>query len=158
MGRAKSKVTSVRVRIARERDLPVLEALYRELHLDSYASFAVSPARMRAAFRKLARDRKHRILVAERGGTIVGTAHLIVVPHLGHGLKPFAIVENVVVAPDARSLGVGAALMKTATALALELGCYKLALTTNVRRMRAHRFYERLGWRRTHYGYSLGIK
>jgi len=158
MGRSKTRLTRVRIRTARDRDLPALEALYRELHLDSYASLAVSPARMRAAFRRLARERDHRILVAESGGRIVGTVHLIVVPHLGHGLKPFAIVENVVVTADARSLGVGEAMMDAAAALAIRRGCYKLALTTNVRRMRAHRFYERLGWRRTHYGYSLGIK
>ncbi|HVA77093.1 MAG TPA: GNAT family N-acetyltransferase [Candidatus Binataceae bacterium] len=158
MRRAKSIFPAAQVRTARERDLPALEALYRELHLDSYESLAVSPARMRAAFRRLARDRDHRILVAESGGRIVGTVHLIVVPHLGHGLKPFAIVENVVVTADARSLGVGEAMMDAAAALAVRRGCYKLALTTNVRRTRAHRFYERLGWRRTHHGYSLGNK
>ena len=138
--------------------MAALDELYRELHLDSYAEFAAPRARMLAAFRRLARDRQHRILVAESGGRIVGTAHLIVVPHLGHGLKPFAIVENVVVAADSRSLGVGEAMMRAATAFARERGCYKLALTSNIRRLRAHRFYERLGWRRTHYGYSLGIE
>ena len=146
------------VRIARESDLAALDALYRELHLDSYARFAVPRARMRAAFRRLARDRNHRILVAERARRIIGTAHVIVVPHLGHGLKPLAIVENVVVAADSRSSGVGQALMAAATALARRRGCYKLALTSNLRRMRAYKFYERLGWRRTHYGYSLGIE
>ena len=148
----------VAVRRAREKDIPSIVALYRELHPDNYASLEVAPARMRAAFRRLSRDRNHRILVAESAGRIVGTAHLIVLPHLGHGLKPFAIVENVVVAADARSLGVGEAMMQAASALAISLGCYKLALTTNMRRLRAHRFYERLGWRRTHYGYSLGVE
>ncbi|MGH7779607.1 MAG: GNAT family N-acetyltransferase [Candidatus Binataceae bacterium] len=155
--RSKSTLMRVRVRIARERDIAAIVALYRELHPDNFAELEVAPARMRAMFRRLARDRNHRILVAESARRIVGTVHLIVVPHLGHGLKPFAIVENVVVAADARSLGVGEAMMEAATALAVRLGCYKLALTTNVRRMRAHRFYERLGWRRTHYGYSLAF-
>lgn len=149
---------SVTVRRAREKDIPSIVTLYRELHPDTYSELEVAPARMRAAFRRLTRDRNHRILVAESAGRIVGTMHLIVLPHLGHRLKPFAIVENVVVAADARSLGVGEAMMQAASAFAISLGCYKLALTTNVRRLRAHRFYERLGWRRTHYGYSLGVE
>jgi GNAT superfamily N-acetyltransferase len=159
MNRSKSgsPAAPLRVRAARERDLGALTALYRELHLDSYARFAAPRARMLRAFRRLARDRRHRIMVAERGGKIVGTLHLIVVPHLGHGLRPFGIVENVVVAADERSGGVGQAMMAAVGEVARKAGCYKLALTSNLRRPRAHRFYERLGWRRTHYGYSVEL-
>jgi GNAT superfamily N-acetyltransferase len=146
----------VRVRTARESDLNSIAALYRELHLDSYGNLAVPRTRMRRAFRQLARDRRHRILVAERKGNVVGTLHLIVVPHLGHGLSPFAIVENVVVSAGARSSGVGQAMLAAAGQIARKAGCYKLTLTSNIRRFGAHRFYARLGWRRTHYGYSLG--
>jgi GNAT superfamily N-acetyltransferase len=157
MNRSKSVSTTapLRVRTARERDLGAIAALYRELHVDSYAKLAVPRARMLRAFRRLARDRRHRILVAERGGKIVGSLHMIVVPHLGHGLRPFGIVENVVVAAGKRSGGVGHAMMAAVGDVARRAGCYKLALTSNLRRLRAHRFYERLGWRRTHYGYSL---
>jgi N-acetylglutamate synthase-like GNAT family acetyltransferase len=148
--------TPVRVRTARARDLEEIAALYRELHLDSYGKLAVPRTRIRRAFRQLARDRHHRILVAERGGKVIGTLHLIVVPHLGHGLKPFGVVENVVVSAGERTSGVGRAMLAAAGEIARKAGCYKLTLTSNVRRMRSHRFYARLGWRRTHYGYSLG--
>jgi GNAT superfamily N-acetyltransferase len=156
----RSKSTSpgapVRVRTARESDLEQVAALYRELHLESYGKLAVPRTRMRRAYRRLARDRRHRILVAERGGKVIGTLHLIVVPHLGHGLRPFGVIENVVVAESARSGGVGQAMLAAAGEIARRAGCYKLTLTSNIRRRRAHRFYARLGWRRTHYGYSLG--
>jgi GNAT superfamily N-acetyltransferase len=121
-------------------------------------SFRVSPAKLAAAFDRLARDRNHTILVADIAGKIVGTCHVIVVPHLGHALKPFAIVENVVVDADARSSGIGQHLMAAAGALARRSGCYKLALTSNIARPRAHKFYERLGWTRTHFGYSIPTK
>ncbi len=146
----------MRVRTARESDLEDIAALYRELHLESYGKLAVPRTRMRRAFRQLARDRRHRILVAERGGKVIGTLHLIVVPHLGHGLRPLGVVENVVVSAAERSRGVGQAMMAAAAEIARKARCYKLTLTSNVRRMRSHRFYTRLGWRRTHYGYSLG--
>jgi GNAT superfamily N-acetyltransferase len=146
----------VRVRSARDSDLEQIAALYRELHLESYGKLAVPRTRMRRAFRQLALNRRHRILVAERGGKVIGTLHLIVVPHLGHGLRPFGVVENVVVSAAERSSGVGQAMLAAAGEIARKAGCYKLTLTSNIRRMHAHRLYTRLGWRRTHYGYSLG--
>jgi len=68
-----------------------------------------------------------------------------------------AVVENVVVASDARSMGVGQRLMEAIGDIARRARCYKIALTSNISRTGAHRFYERLGWKRTHYGYSIGV-
>ena len=153
-----SDASPVRIRRARKSDLSRLQQLYDQLHLDNYMSLRVPRTRRAAAFDRLARDRNHTILVAEVAGKIVGTCHVIVVPHLGHALKPFAVVENVVVDADARSSGIGQHLMAAATDLARRRGCYKMALTSNIARGRAHRFYERLGWTRTHFGYSLRLE
>jgi len=149
---------SIRIRRALKADLARIQELYDQLHLKNYLSFRVSKTKLAAAFDRLARDRNHTILIAELAGKIVGTCHVIVVPHLGHALMPFAIVENVVVDADARSSGIGQHLMAAAGDLARRRGCYKLALTSNLARPRAHKFYERLGWTRTHFGYSLGLE
>jgi GNAT superfamily N-acetyltransferase len=150
--------SAIRIRRARKSDLPRLQELYDQLHLNNYLSLRVSMTKLAAAFDRLARDRNHTILLAEVAGKIVGTCHLIIVPHLGHALKPFAIVENVVVDASARSAGIGQHLMTAAGDLARRRGCYKMALTSNIARPRAHRFYECLGWKRTHFGYSLGLE
>ena len=47
------------------------------------------------------------------------------------------------------------AMMDHAMKMASENGCYKLALSSSVKRVRAHAFYEKLGSRR--YGYSFGV-
>lgn len=151
------RITGIVIWRARRADVPRLAALYHQLHLDSYSETVVPPARMLRAFDALAADRRHTILLAEDGAVLIGTVHLIVVAHLGHGLAPMAIVENVVVDEAARSRGVGELLMRRAAAIARRAKCYKLCLTTNIRRLQAHRFYERLGWRRTHFGYSLDL-
>ena len=39
--------------------------------------------------------------------------------------------------------------------LAEQLGCYRVQLTSNVRREDAHRFYERLGFSPTHVGFKM---
>jgi len=150
--------STLRIRRARKSDLSRLQELYDQLHLKNYLSLRVPEARLAAAFDRLARDRNHTILVAEVAGKIIGTCHVIVVPHLGHALRPFAVVENVVVDAQARSAGIGQHLMTAAGSLARARGCYKMALTSNIARPRAHRFYERLGWTRTHFGYSLGLE
>jgi GNAT superfamily N-acetyltransferase len=147
----------VRVRPARLADVPALDRLYRELHCGHYDEFASTAAKFRSAFRSLARNRDHHLLVAEHSGRVVGTLHLLVFRHLGHGLRPVAIVENVVVQSGLRSKGIGERMMEAAGTIAQANGCYKMALTSNIKRPRAHRFYERLGWRRMHLGFSRDL-
>lgn len=148
----------VRIRRARESDLPALDALYRELHTDEYEDYAPSRAKMRAAFRKVARSRDHHLLVAEHRGEVVGSVHLLIFRHLGHGTRPAAIVENVIVRSGLRSRGIGARILEAAEEIARRERCYKVALTSDVARKGAHKFYERLGWRRTHFGFSRRLE
>ncbi len=148
---------SIRVRRARVADLPALVGLYKELHLDDYSYRSPSLGEMRKAFAAISRNRDHQILVAERGGEVIGALHLMIFRHLGHGLRPLGVVENAVVATSHRSRGVGELMMAAADKIARRNRCYKMALTTNLKRDRAHRFYERLGWRRTHFGYSIDL-
>jgi len=112
---------------------------------------------IRALYQGILADKDQRLLVAEDGGRIVGSAHVMVLRHLGRSLSRSAVVEGVVVDAGYRRKGVGAALMRAAAEAAREAGCYKLALTSNAARPAAHRFYSRLGWKRTHYGYSLEL-
>ncbi|MFZ0888810.1 MAG: GNAT family N-acetyltransferase [Candidatus Binataceae bacterium] len=139
----------------READLPALGELYQELDLAGYGGHASGLRELRAAFRSIARNRDHYILVAELDGDIVGTLHVLIFRHLGHGLRPAAVVENVVVRSGLRSRGIGERMLEAARAIAKAERCYKIALTSNIKRPRAHRFYERLGWQRTHFGYSV---
>ena len=75
-------------------------------------------------------------------------------------LSPFiriSIVENVVVDSGNRSAGVGKRLVEAAVKIARREKSYRLSLTTNRKRKAAHRFYERLGWRRTHFCFTLPL-
>jgi GNAT superfamily N-acetyltransferase len=96
-------------------------------------------------------------LVGEQDGEIVGTATLVLVPNLGHQGKPWAAVENVVVRSSRRGRSLGTALMSEASRIARSHGCYKIVVTSNLVRQRAHEFYRRLGWQQTHAGFSLNL-
>ena len=112
---------------------------------------------VRSLYEAVLADPDQRLLVAEDGGRLVGSAHLMVLRHFGRSLSRSGVVEGVVVDPAYRRAGVGAALMSAVADAARAAGCYKLALTSNLARAGAHRFYSRLGWKRTHYGYSLEL-
>ena len=144
------------VRAATEADLPCLLELLDQIDDSMYPTRqdAGEAARL-STFRQIAADPSQHLLVAEADGRIVGTVHLVVIPHLSRSCKPSGLLESMVVDEAYRRKGVGAALLREVQRLAREAGCYKLALSSNLARRGAHRFYSRLGWKRTHYGFSL---
>jgi len=91
-------------------------------------------------------DRGRLVLVAEQEGAIVGTLDLFVVDNPTHGGAPWAGVENVVVAPEARRRGIGAALVTSAIEVARAAGSYKVQLLSRSDRASAHALYERSGF------------
>ena len=95
------------------------------------------------------------VLVAELGGEVVGMCQLIVFRHLQARGGRCAEVESVHVHPDHRGCGVGTALVRDAVGRARDLGCYRVQLTSDARRLDAHRFYERLGLSPTHVGFKM---
>lgn len=88
-------------------------------------------------------------LVAVRtDGTLVGVAtlhHMIVL----HRRKPVGRITALVVDDPSRRQGVGRALVAAAEEALTREGCGLLEITSNVRLVDAHVFYERLGYERT---------
>jgi GNAT superfamily N-acetyltransferase len=107
------------------------------------------------AFDAMATTRFNRLLVAERGGEIVGTLQLTFL----HGLRRRgalrAQIEAVRVAGGHRGEGVGQDMMLAAIDMARAAGCALVQLTTDKSRKDAHRFYERLGFEASHVGMKL---
>jgi GNAT superfamily N-acetyltransferase len=114
----------------------------------------VDPAYVEA-FEAIERDPNNGVYVAERDGLVVGTFHLTFIRQVSNRGRLIAQVESVSVAKSARSRGVGTAMMQWALDEARRRGCLRVQLTTNVARVDAHRFYERLGFTTTHRGMKL---
>jgi GNAT superfamily N-acetyltransferase len=146
-----------RVRDATRADLPRLVALLQQMSLDEPREDIADPLpdRYYRAFAAVEADPRQRLLVVEVDGRLVGTATLVIVPNLSYGGRPHAIVDNVVVDETERGKGYGEALVRRCLEEAREAGCTRLALTTDMRRHDAHRFYERLGFRHSHRGYRF---
>ena len=103
-------------------------------------------------------DAGTKILVVESEGSIVGTLALYILPNISHRGSPFALVENVVVDESHRGKGYGKLLMDHAEKMASEAGCYKIVLTSNAQRTDAHRFYDSLGYQRSHQGFRKNLQ
>ena len=109
------------------------------------------------AFAEIAANPMHQLVVAEAEGRIVGCLQLTILAGLSRQGARRALVEAVRVAGDLRSQGLGAALMAEAEDRARRAGCGMIQLTTDKSRLRAHRFYERLGYAASHLGMKKAL-
>lgn len=145
------------IRRATESDLPRLVEMYQQLSLDDPREDIGPPLPPVYAetFRTIDADPKQYLLVAELDGRVVGSLVLIIVPNLSHKGTPWAEIENMVVDETVRGQRIGETLVQHAVDIARDAGCYKLTLTSNMRRTEAHRFYERMGFLTTHRAFRM---
>ena len=143
----------VKVRKANAADIAAVLALYAQPDLDDGNVLSVDQGV--ALFERFGRYPDYTLYVAEQDHEIVGSFALLVMDNLGHLGSPSGIVEDVVVAPARQGNGIGAAMMRFALECCREKGCYKLMLSSNAKRARAHAFYESLGYER--HGYSFRV-
>lgn len=115
------------------------------------------PASYLAAFEAIDADPHQELVVAERGGELVGTLQLTFIPYLTYQGGWRAQIEAVRVASAHRNEGLGHALFAWAIDRARRRGCHLVQLTTDKRRTDAQRFYEQLGFVSSHEGMKLHL-
>lgn len=103
-------------------------------------------------------DAGDRILVAvdSRSGherTLLAATTLHITPEI-HRPGPIGRMTAVVVDEPARGRGIGRALIEAAEKYFVEHGCAMVEVTSNKKRLDAHRFYERLGYTGTSFRFA----
>jgi ribosomal protein S18 acetylase RimI-like enzyme len=97
-----------------------------------------------------------RLVVAEDDdGAVVGCLQLCILPGLSSQGASRGLIEDVRVATDCRSRGIGEQLVQWAVAEARNGGCKLVELLTHNTRVDAQRFYKRLGFAPSHVGMTL---
>ena len=142
---------ALEIREAVEADLPSILALYSEVGDVQ----VLPPDQAKATFERMKAYPDYHVYVATLDGAIVGTFALLVMDNLAHLGAPSGVVEDVIVSAKRQGRGIGKQLMQFAMERCRERGCYKMALSSNLRREAAHRFYDSLGFER--HGYSFAI-
>jgi len=149
-------MSNLSFREAEPGDLEAIIRLHEEDELGAHGDAwlpETKPA-YEAAFAAISRSPENRLFVAMEGDEVVGTFQLTFIPNLtGRGALRVK-VESVKVKSARRSAGIGAAMMEFAEEHARAHGAALLELTSNKTRTAAHRFYERLGFSRSHEGFK----
>jgi ribosomal protein S18 acetylase RimI-like enzyme len=113
------------------------------------------PASYYDAYARLASDQDIALVVADDGGAVVGCLQLCILPGLSSQGASRGLIEDVRVASDRRSRGIGEQLVQWAVAEARSKGCKLVELLTHQTRIDAQRFYERLGFSKSHVGMTI---
>lgn len=110
------------------------------------------------AFREIDIDANNELIVAELDGKVIGTLQLTYTPSLSYRGSKRCTVESVRVDTSLRGKGIGKEMMLWAIERAKEKGCISMQLTSHNDREDAHRFYEQLGFAKSHVGMKLSLK
>ena len=142
----------IAIRRARRDDIPAIVALYAASSLHGHEPLDADRSE---AFAEIDADPKQMLCVATLGDRVVGTFHLTQLRHLSFGGARAMLIEAVHVMESERNRGIGETMMRFAIDEARRRGCQRVQLTSNKKRAAAHRFYERLGFVRSHEGLKL---
>lgn len=133
-------------------DLEVLLALTAEDAIRAFEEPTTPTDNQRAALDEILNDPVHELVVGEIEGRLVATAHVNWLRVLMYDGGLICQIESVRTTSDLRGQGIGERLMTHIEDEARRRGAARMQLTTNNKRVRAHRFYERLGYVPSHTG------
>jgi ribosomal protein S18 acetylase RimI-like enzyme len=148
---------SIIIRRARRDDVRAIVTMLADDHLGRARERLEEPLPESyfAAFARLDADPGIQLVVAEEGGVVVGCLQLCILPGLSSQGASRGLIEDVRVAAHCRSRGIGEQLVRWAVAQARAKGCKLIELFTHNTRVDAQRFYERLGFSKSHVGMTI---
>ncbi|QIK53716.1 GNAT family N-acetyltransferase [Dysgonomonas sp. HDW5B] len=101
-------------------------------------------------------DCHYLLIVVQLNQLVVGFLSLQIKEHLHHAAKIAEIIE-LVIHESSRGQRIGDSLFQAGKKFAKENNCSQLELCTNVRRLRAHQFYEKQGMNKSHHCFTLTL-
>ncbi|QIR36042.1 GNAT family N-acetyltransferase [Tolypothrix sp. PCC 7910] len=134
---------NINIRIANREDLPLLNQLYADMD----GQPPIPKNDLEKIFTEITQVPNYHIYIAYLNEQPVGTFSLLYAPTMMHqGYHKFAVLDSVTVISSMRGQGIGSEMVKAALKLSAEAGCYKMMLSSNLKRDRAHQFYQSLGF------------
>jgi len=106
------------------------------------------------ALKAIDADPNQEMFVVEDAGKPIGCFQLSYLPGLMRRGMWRGMIEVVHVSQNERNHGYGSEMMRWALERCRERGCGMVQLTSNKKRTDAHRFYERLGFLKSHEGFK----
>lgn len=136
---------TMHIEAATEVDVPALSKLLAVLFAQE-AEFTPNPEIQRRGLQRIITNREVGIvLVAKEDETVLGMVILLYTVSTALGER-VALLEDMVVFPEARGARVGSHLLKRAVAVAEAAGCQRITLLTDQQNLSAQHFYKRHGF------------
>jgi len=153
-------IKDLKFRPAVKQDLPEIVRMLADDFLDQTRELYESPLPESyiKAFEEIDGDRNNELIVVENECEIIGTLQITFTPSISFQGGKRETVESVRVDEQYRGQGIGKEMMKWAIERAKQENCISMQLTTNLERTDAHRFYENLGFEKSHLGMKLKLK
>lgn len=148
------------IRRACHNDIESLLALYTELAEDRDGAIPVPVAKSRPILDAIMADPMRHLLVAMAGSDMAGSVDLLIVPNLTNNGRPWAILENLIVAREHRGTGTSRALINSALTEARSADCYKVQLLLGKEKQRAGAYvlYRSLGFKEVAKGFKIHFR
>lgn len=144
-------MNSISIRKASVTDLPAILSMYNQPDFDNGGILDLPSAEK--IFGRIQQYPDYNLYVAIRDDETAGSFALLIMDNLGHLGARSGIVEDVVVKTELQNRGIGRQMMRFAMEECRKAGCYKLTLSSNMKREKAHLFYESLGFEKHGYSY-----
>ncbi len=147
------------IRHARRDDVAAIVALFAADSVGGHGD-TTEPAALPdylEAFDRIAASAADRLFVAVLDGVVVGTFQTTLTPTMSGRGRVILTIEGVQTRADRRGRGIGAAMMRDAVEMARAAGAGTVQLSSNAARAEAHRFYERLGFIKSHVAFKMKL-
>ncbi|MGZ3771657.1 MAG: GNAT family N-acetyltransferase [Bdellovibrio sp.] len=136
-----SKAMQVEFFHAKISDAKEIQRLYCQLVSDPNISVTDN------AVDAISQDDFNCLIVGKLGNKVIATAFLVICRDVMYADQPFAVVENIVVDSPYQSNKVGTKLMDYLKVLCKSKKCTKIMLMSSSKRIEAHKFFEKCGYR-----------
>ena len=124
-------------------DLFELLGLYLFLHEDRIPE---STRHLEETWQTIMEDKNHHIVVNQINGRIVSSCVCVIIPNLTRGVRPYALIENVVTNENYRGQGYATECLNYAKEIAIKNNCYKMMLLTGAKKESTLEFYKKAGY------------
>jgi GNAT superfamily N-acetyltransferase len=140
----------IEFRKANDDNIEKILKIYAQPSIDNGTIISIKEARK--IFERLKNYPSYTIYVAAVNEEVVGTIAVLIMDNIGHLGSKSAIFESIAVLPEWQGKGIGKSMLRFATEKCKEAKCYKITLSADIKREKAHKFYESLGF--TQHGFS----
>lgn len=142
---------NLQAQLATKEDLAVLNNLYADMNNKPL----MSESEITHVWQQIEKVNDYYIYLTYLDNQAIGTFSLLFMPTMMHlGFHRSAILDSVTILSNYRGQGYGRQMIQKALKISADAGCYKVTLSSNIQRDRAHNFYKSLGFRQHGWSFS----